>query len=590
MLRRSDERSAACLAASATKESSNSLVNRSSSTALLPTATESDARNAMMRARAATLAFSTDLALRLPNSAAMAECNALNTMAKPSTSAMSSSSASWLSCAACSSSCAMPKLTDTDKSEPIPLKVPNVVPPMPPVAAPVPPAVVGLPLILKENYDEALTVSRSACRAAARDGCRMLIGFFAYQHGKELITRLLYLTSAQARGVQKQQAKRRKTSNGLAAHQRELQGGSSDEDDQDDHDHTAAATAGAGDSVQFCGLACGTSLGNIVFYLEGRGVPAERAHILRSIRARLLPCAEALKSMRGADADQLMLGMASCRIVAPQRLAMPELARRRGASGASGGAGVCGRFDAKYGNVATAVGVTAALLVAFAIMAADVPAHCNHFVKDCSFGKALRCAEAQLLNWRSTAAQTRAALSAEARALQRASLAVCEAIAFSNERKLAPAMAMAIQLRWARRAAFPDGELVDEFTHARLCERIRSRQLFELPEVHTAPPTSGPALASPVPLAMARQSQQHQGAGAAAALLTSRPGIVPLAQIPESLLVTPASMRHGTLSSGSSSWQSLPSSNSSQFSRVSADSLDELNEGLVLHGGIKIKK
>ena len=310
----------------------------------------------------------------------------------------------------------------------------------------------------------------------------------------------------------------------------------------------APATAGAKRSLQSpmdvartevatCGVTFGCSLGIIVGYLEGRGIPAERAHVLRSVRAQLLPAAESLRDITGTDAKYLALGMASCRVVHAQRSAMPELAH-------------CPRIDSKYGNTGTAVGTTATLIATFGVMA-EVPNHCRHFVYDCSLVKALRCARAALDNWKPAVLHLPEhhweALGAERRALERASLAVREAIDSSTIRELDPSSSMSLQIGWARIAAFPSGELVNEFTQARLCERIRRRHLF------------GPTLDSVGAQPNATRATQ--------------PGVLPLAEIPASTLM---SRREGGASDArscaSSSWHTM-SSNASNFSRVSQDSL-----------------
>jgi len=298
----------------------------------------------------------------------------------------------------------------------------------------------------------------------------------------------------------------------------------------------------------------------MVAYLEGRGVPAERAHVLRTVRAQLLPAAESLRCIRGADAEHLALGMASCRVVHAERAALPELA-----------AAQCPRIDHKYGHASTAVGATAALLAAFGCMA-EVPNHCRHLVHDHSLGKALRCAEAALETWRPAVMHMPdehwAALAAERRAMQRASLAVRQAIEVALARDLEPLRAMALQLAWARAAAYPSGETVDEFTQSRLCERIRDRRLF-------GPLLDAAAVAAPSPLDPVV------------------PGVLPLSEIPEAALMTPrdagrlpreADAASDTPSCASSSWQTL-SSQHSAFSHASQDSLSGLVEALGGAGG-----
>ena len=142
--------------------------------------------------------------------------------------------------------------------------------------------------------------------------------------------------------------------------------------------------------------------------LAGRGVPAERSYVLRSIRTQLLPVAEALSSMRGPDVPHLSRGLASCRVVAAQRPYITE---------------PMVRIDSKYGNAHTCIGATATLITCFGTMA-TVPNHARHFVADSSLIKALRCAHAALDFWKVSSTHMEEsnweALSAEKRALERA--------------------------------------------------------------------------------------------------------------------------------------------------------------------------
>jgi len=413
---------------------------------------------------------------------------------------------------------------------------PKVVPPTPPVAG-VPPFVVGMPLIERDAEGDRFHVPRKACEAAGREGARLMGSFFGYHAGRELMVRRLVLATPGRRGSGGAGAKR-KGAPSTASGDGGGGGGAN-----------GHARRNRSEEVPTCGATFGCTLGIIVTYLEGRGIPAERAHVLRSLRSQLVPAADALRTMAGEDADGLALGMASCRVVHAQRAAMAETAPR---------------IDHKYGHVGTAVGATATLLAVFGVMA-EVPDHCRHFADDCSLGKALRCAEAALESWKPAALHLPeehwAALGAERRALRRARLAVCEAV--DHHADLAPPAALQAQLAWARAAAFPSGELVNEFTQTRLCERIRQRALF----ARAAPPR--------VPAPRVPQ-----------------PGVLPLAEIPAAALAPARGGEGGggegaaaredsdTQSCASSSWRTL-SSCGSNFSHVSHDSLGGLVESFV---------
>jgi len=230
------------------------------------------------------------------------------------------------------------------------------------------------------------------------------------------------------------------------------------------------ADAGGRASVSSCGATFGATMGNIVGYLEGRSGPrGERARILRGVHAQLADAAGALGTMDGDDTHHLARGLAACRVVAPQRNYVPELAHA-----------TCPRIDSKYGHAGTAVGTTATLIAIFGVMC-EVPPQCEHIARDESFIKAMRCAAAALAAWSSPSMQLRTehwrALAAEHRALERAIEGAREATRCSSA-SMRPAQRMALQLAWARRAAYPPHECVDETTHRALRDRVRDRSLF----------------------------------------------------------------------------------------------------------------
>ena len=132
--------------------------------------------------------------------------------------------------------------------------------------------------------------------------------------------------------------------------------------------------AWAHSGVAVCGSVFGAPLGAVCAYLEGRGVPGEKAYVLRSIRTQLLPLAEALKTIGGADAVFLSRGLASCRVATAQRDCITE---------------PLAKIDSKYGNVYTCIGATATILTCFGVMSV-VPAHAQHLVRDESLVR--RCA------------------------------------------------------------------------------------------------------------------------------------------------------------------------------------------------------
>ncbi len=407
----------------------------------------------------------------------------------------------------------MLKDTETLRSDPIDERAPNVVPPTPPVTA-VAPSMVGAPLLDERFVQQTLPVqmTKSECEAAGGEGGLLLKGFFAYHKQPELgVRRLLLAPPAQG------EPRKRKAAGGGRAR-------------TESH-----ATVGA---------TFGCLLGNITGYLEGRGLPRERAYVLRSIRTLLLPAAEALRYMRGADVPHLARGMASCRVVHAERASIREVASPDFPT-----------IDYKYGNSCTAVGATATLLVVFGVMS-TVPDHSAHFWNQGSLWKAMRCAEEALASWHPTTAclppEHWEALAAERRAMRRACMAAYVAWQRLKETASSASEGMQLLLQAAQKAAFPSGAIVNEFTQADLCARIQNCQ-----EIWHAPT----AVAAPPPMV-----------------------VLPLSEIPDSMaLVTGGgpNKRHlgnkqeDDRSCASSSWRTL-SSNRSGFSHVSQDSLSGL--------------
>ena len=213
------------------------------------------------------------------------------------------------------------------------------------------------------------------------------------------------------------------------------------------------------DAVGVGGAVFGCTLGAIISFLKGRGVPAEKAAVMRSIRKTLQPAASALSTMQGADASHLANGLAAARVVKAQRATLKE--------------GREVKIDSKYGHASTAIGTTAAILSVFGYLA-EVPNHALHFTLDGTLWKVLRYAEETLESWRSCTvclppAQWQS-LRAERRALRRACLACWRASKVVDEggRPL-PVPAVIAK---ATAAAFPIGVAVDEFSQGKLCERV----------------------------------------------------------------------------------------------------------------------
>jgi hypothetical protein len=351
--------------------------------------------------------------------------------------------------------------------------------------------VVGAPLIVDLEHSDQL--SKTEVQAAGYDRVQALGPFFEYQRHLVYVRRLVLTLPCLTSGKRTRDY------------------------------------AKARDSVSVCGSAFGTTLGSVCTYLEGRGVPGERAYVLRSIRTQLLPIADAIKSMRGTDAIFLSRGLASCRVAHAQRATITE---------------PLARIDSKYGHPYTCLGATAAILACFGVMA-TVPMHAQHLVDDDSFAKTLRCVLDQLDHWRSSACAMAddawQALNAERRALRRATDAARLAVYVWQD---APAHELiARQIGWARIAAFPHNTLVNEFTQSNILRAVETQDLF---------------------------TSVCKDSGFASPVVET----VPLSQISEGRLLTKKKGRKGDVGSDASeSWVTL-SSNGSSFSHVSGSSLD----------------
>lgn len=420
------------------------------------------------------------------------------------------------------------------------LRAPNVVPPTPPVGGVLPlegPLIVGA-AAARPASGLSLALPRAECAGAATaEGARLVAGFFAYQGGRSLTLRRLILAPPGSA------AARLRSGVGTRARKRSR----------------AEREAPGALLVPTCGCTFGCTLGNIVGYLQGRGLPAERAHVLHRFRATLAPAGAALDGMTGADAAPLRNGYGALLVVGAQREHLPELAEG------------CGpKLDARYGRAHVAVGAAAAILGAFGVMSA-VEEDCRHFERDGSLAKVLRCAEAHLRFWKPAAGvrlptEHWAALQAERRAVQRAVVAAEAAAEAAQADGLSPPAAMATQLARALAAAYPSGH-VDAAAHGALCTEARRAG---------GAPTSASALGARTDARTDAPTGGGNGKGHA---------VVPLAQIPGLAGGGGALGRGGSSddsrSVASSSWHTLSSvsvgsegGGGSGASVASADSLD----------------
>ena len=411
----------------------------------------------------------------------------------------------------------------TERSDPIEDSAPKVVPPTPPVGAPASP-VIGA----ARSEPKEVRVTRSECAVAVRnEGFRLLSGLFYYQQQRSShvqVRRLLVAPLPTANDAD---------NGGMARKRKDRAGGTGG----------GAGPGGrareGGGSVTCCGATFGATMGNIVGYLERHNQrKGERAHLLRAVGAQLTAADRALQTMWGEDANYLGRGTGIYRVVLAQRSELPELSSLRRIRDGPGGR-----------HPGAAVGTTASLIALFACMC-EVGAQCAHIASDESFIKAMRCAEAALMAWSTPSLCLRSShwrsLEAERRALERAIDGAREAALRAVELGSTPEQKMALQLAWARQAAYPQNSCVDLSTQEALRARARDRSLFDvevapLSEVH-------------LPATLAADSEDDWDDGTSRTSRTSR--------------------------TTSSSWQTVGSAPSpavsiaSQSSAASADSLE----------------
>ena len=214
-----------------------------------------------------------------------------------------------------------------------------------------------------------------------------------------------------------------------------------------------------------CGSAFGTTLGSVCAYLEGRGVPGEKAYVLRSIRTQLLPIAEALRTLRGTDAAFLSRGLASCRVAHAQRVdhrraALPDRLQVRQP------VHVLGRDRGDPRHLWRHV-------------------HCARCTRstwcdDDSLVKTLRCVAEQLDHWRSgTCSMAEDAGKRSTRSGARLQRATDGArLALYVWQDVGDQERLQRQINWARIAAFPAHTLVNAFTQPNILRAIETQSLF----------------------------------------------------------------------------------------------------------------
>ena len=212
---------------------------------------------------------------------------------------------------------------------------------------------------------------------------------------------------------------------------------------------------------QCVGVVFGCSLANLMHYARGSKHKVYR--VMREIRRCLEPVSAQILRMSGKDRAVLSQGIASHRVVLQQQKKMREIARAP-------------PIDSKMGHAGVVLGITAALLVVFTVLAADAA--------DATFGQGLSSTISTMLfqvadalrAWRlpacSNITAARVAIDAEMRAVQRAIAGVRRAGTLARQNNLDFFAQLKLELKLYALAAWPPGMIVEEETHDSVMEKL----------------------------------------------------------------------------------------------------------------------
>ena len=271
---------------------------------------------------------------------------------------------------------------------------------------------------------------------------------------------------------------------------------------------------------EYAGTIFGCTLGNLVDHACGCKYKLYRA--LQPLRRVLAPASVALRTMEGADRLHLVRGLCNHRVLRVQGTRLRELKQ-------------VPKIDSKYGHVGVAVGISAAILAAFATMAAEpgdvegLPEQLELCLEQVR--TALRC-------WRFVSSpndpMVHEALWAEVRAIERAQVGVTRARTLGcnmDNGKL-----MDLCLDYYRRAAWPAGQVVCVQTQSAVLKKLSSGELLDVeqPEVVSETGCAG----------------------------VTAPGVVTLAALPTLQSRTDSGDNGSDISGSASSWGSFHSSDS----------------------------
>ena len=393
---------------------------------------------------------------------------AVNATDRARTIATSSSSLVCASCAPSSSSLAITNDTDTDRSLPMALSAPTVVPAIdPPVSALMPADASATKSRERKAAKEVDNNSAPPSFRRAEEVCRSLV--------YTMTTREIEVASNEricvCGDVVSWQAKRLANETALpgkhALMVRRLvvapaPGRACGKRKERDRVH--------GQKADVAGAVFGCTLGNVHSFCFREGTTTT-AYILREARAVLQPAVEALGTSSGRDKPYLVLSMASSHVVRVQKMLLPELTSMK--------------LHSKYGNAGTGIGATAAVLVCYWVLV-RVPSSSNREILHVQAFNSLACRFEKLRSWLSAwpyatvsmPADQDEALRAEFRCAERAYFGCKAAEEESGFLKENAFQCFQRQLVYARQAAWPERRLLDETEHARILQEIQDGVFF----------------------------------------------------------------------------------------------------------------
>lgn len=379
--------------------------------------------------------------------------SAVMTMERTSTEAMSSSSDICASCAASSSSRPIPKDTEKARSEPRE------------------PRAAAVSDMAPDADDDAELIRFEAIDAAVREThhlpCRLAWQAAVMGGATLVIRRLLVAPRGIKRGDQAGGPVR--AVRGRMAHLSQ---------------HYSSGTV------------LGCTLGNLVQH--SRGSKHSIAAVVKCMRRVLAPGGRAAASCTGDDSAHLIRGMACHRVLKAQYSRMREMKR-------------CDAISTRVAHPGVVLGLSAALLVAFEVMALDAE---DAPGLGAQLQACLRDAHAALSAWRLPDVSDRhmlAAHRAEVRAIERARVGVARGQLVGHA--LSEVKAIRLQLDCYRRAVWPQGEDLSEDTHGLLLERIKSGELVDLERDTLAQGAVAPGVASLAALPAVNESRPEGSSG-----------------------------------------------------------------------------